>query len=111
MGTTSARVGATRCDGAVWAGSKVREEVTEEREGPYTHVGSPALPGSARADTAGSIEREVVSGHAYAIPAPQVATGGRCGHDTPATRRRMVFLTHNPGPRRFCAGALDMEVE
>jgi hypothetical protein len=35
------------------------------------------------ADTAVSIEREVVSGHAYAILAPHVADGGRCGYDNP----------------------------
>jgi hypothetical protein len=40
------------------------------------------LPG---ADTAVSIEREVVSGHAYAILAPDVADGGRCGYDNPAS--------------------------
>jgi len=35
-------------------------------------------------DTAVSIEREVVSGHAYAILAPQAALSGRCGYDKPA---------------------------
>ncbi|MFI9643235.1 hypothetical protein ACIG87_24820 [Micromonospora sp. NPDC051925] len=34
-------------------------------------------------DTAVSIEREVVSGHAYAILAPQAAEGGGCGYDNP----------------------------
>jgi hypothetical protein len=34
-------------------------------------------------DTAVSIEREVVSGHAYAILAHQAADGGRCGSDNP----------------------------
>jgi hypothetical protein len=35
-------------------------------------------------DTAVSIEREVVSGHAYAILAPQAAeVRGRCGYDKP----------------------------
>jgi len=52
--------------------------------GPNT-VGSPATrtqyqPG---ADTAASIERKVVSGHAYAILAPRTADGGRCGYDNP----------------------------
>jgi hypothetical protein len=34
-------------------------------------------------DTAVSIEREVVSGHAYAILAPQAAMGSRCGQGKP----------------------------
>jgi hypothetical protein len=34
-------------------------------------------------DTAVSIEREVVFGHAYAILAPSTAHGGRCGYDNP----------------------------
>ncbi|GAB3967300.1 hypothetical protein GCM10027615_16460 [Plantactinospora veratri] len=38
----------------------------------------------AGADTAASIEREVVSGHAYAILAPVPGTHGRCGYDKPA---------------------------
>jgi hypothetical protein len=38
---------------------------------------------SSGVDTAVSIEREVVSGHAYAILAPQAADGGRCGKDNP----------------------------
>jgi hypothetical protein len=53
--------------------------------GPNT-VGSPAA--SARssrsgADTAVSLEREVVSGHAYAILTLQAAHGGGCGYDKP----------------------------
>jgi hypothetical protein len=39
---------------------------------------------SSGADTAVSIDREVVSGHAHAILAPQTADGGRCGYDNPA---------------------------
>src|SRR3954447_12275857 len=54
--------------------------------GPNT-VGSPATRtwffGSG-ADTAVSIEREVVFGHAYAILAPHAVVGGRCGYDKPA---------------------------
>jgi hypothetical protein len=52
--------------------------------GPYT-VGSPAAGRTygLGADTAVSIEREVVSGHAYAILAPEAVTGGRCGYDKP----------------------------
>ncbi|GLY22763.1 hypothetical protein Misp04_24950 [Micromonospora sp. NBRC 101691] len=49
--------------------------------GPYT-VGSPAVSREAGwADTVVSIERKVVSGHAYAIPAPEALTCGRCGYD------------------------------
>jgi hypothetical protein len=36
------------------------------------------------ADTAVSIEREVVFGHAYAILAPRGTSGGACGYDNPA---------------------------
>jgi hypothetical protein len=36
------------------------------------------------ADTAVSIEREVVFGHAYAILAPHVVNDGWCGYDNPA---------------------------
>ena len=53
------------------------------------------------ADTAVSIEREVVFGHAYAILAPHVADGGECGNDKPTNSRWMVFQPVNPGPRRF----------
>jgi len=35
------------------------------------------------ADTAVSIEREVVSGHAYAILAPETRWSGWCGYDKP----------------------------
>jgi hypothetical protein len=35
------------------------------------------------ADTAVSIEREVVSGHAYAILAPETRRSGWCGYDKP----------------------------
>jgi hypothetical protein len=57
----------------------------EEREGPNT-VGSPVsgTQFDSGADTAVSIERKVVSGHAYAILAPPTADGGRCGNDNPA---------------------------
>jgi hypothetical protein len=68
-------------------GGEVRQELSEaeEREGPNT-VGSPASRTrsfSSGADTAVSIEREVVSGHAYAILTPQTADGGRCGYEIP----------------------------
>jgi hypothetical protein len=54
-------------------------------KGGLNTVGSPAArtqinPGAV---TAVSIEREVVSGHAYAILAPDAADGGRCGYDNP----------------------------
>ena len=58
----------------------------EEREGsapldrPPVRTQFPVLG----VDTAVSIEREVVSGHAYAILAPQAAeVRGRCGYDKP----------------------------
>jgi hypothetical protein len=54
----------------------------EEREGPehrWIARHRPSFLG--RADTAVSIEREVVSGHAYAIPAPETVVDGRCGYD------------------------------
>jgi hypothetical protein len=38
---------------------------------------------SSEVDTAVSIEREVVSGHANAILTPLVPNGGRCGNDKP----------------------------
>ena len=51
--------------------------------GPNT-VGSPtASTNSLGVDTAVSIEREVVSGHAYAILAPQTVTDGGCGYENP----------------------------
>ena len=65
------------------------EEVEEVRGmgGPYTPLDRP-LPAAStglRADTAVSIEREVVSGHAYAIPAPEADSRGWCGHDRPTS--------------------------
>jgi hypothetical protein len=57
----------------------------EEREGraPLDRPPSEQFSGSG-VDTAVSIEREVVSGHAYAILAPQASNGGRCGKGKPA---------------------------
>lgn len=82
-------------------------------KGGHNTVGSPAVsrsPGLG-ADTAVSIERKVVSGHAYAILAPDAVVGGRCGQDKPTFRRQMVFLTHNPwAPVLPSTGALVMEV-
>ena len=59
--------------------SKVVDNEVEEREGRNT-VGSPAIDQEwGHADTAVSIEREVVSGHEYAILAPHAVTDGRRG--------------------------------
>ena len=78
--------------------------MTEEIRGKGGHytVGSPAASRirGLGADTAVSIEREVVSGHAYAILAPQAADGGRCGYDNPTNLPVDGVLTRNPGPRR-----------
>jgi hypothetical protein len=79
--------GATKLRGAPTpAGSTTAPQVSqaEEREG-RTPLDRPP-PGrscSSGADTAVSIERKVVSGHAYAILAPHTADGGRCGYDNP----------------------------
>ena len=56
----------------------------EEREGraPLDRPPSGQFPSSG-VDTAVCIEREVVSGHAYAILASQAAYGGRCGKGKP----------------------------
>jgi hypothetical protein len=43
----------------------------------------PAAPTGLGADTDVSIEREVVSGHAYAILAPEADSRGWCGYDRP----------------------------
>jgi hypothetical protein len=59
--------------------------------GPYTPLDRP-LPAASvglGADTAVSIEREVVSGHAYAIPALEADSRGWCGYDRP------MFLSVN----------------
>ena len=60
-------------------------EVGSRGKGGLNTVGSPTTSPylSAGVDTAVSIEREVVSGHAYAILAPETVIGGRCGHDKP----------------------------
>jgi hypothetical protein len=56
----------------------------EEREGrtPLDRP-PPARYCNAGVDTAVSIEREVVSGHADAILAPDAVTDGRCGYESP----------------------------
>jgi hypothetical protein len=57
---------------------------SEEREGrtPLDRPPPAALLGLV-ADTAVSIEREVVSGHAYAILAPESLNRAWCGYDKP----------------------------
>jgi hypothetical protein len=56
----------------------------EEREGRAPLDRPPAERIlSSEVDTAVSIEREVVSGHAYAILAPQAEISGRCGKGKP----------------------------
>src|SRR4051794_7847962 len=53
-------------------------------------VGSPAPAAFSRADTVVSIDSEVVSGHAYAIPALESVSDGRRGNEY------MTVVTHNP---------------
>jgi len=68
------------------AGSTSEPQIShaEEREGRTPLDRPPPGRGcSSGADAAVSIEREVVSGHAYAILAPRAADGGRCGYDNP----------------------------
>ena len=61
-----------------------------DRPPPGRHV-------NAGVDTAVSIEREVVSGHAYAILAPDTVDDGRCGYENPTyLSEDGVFLTRNP---------------
>lgn len=52
---------------------------------------------------------EVVSGHAYAVLAPEVVSGGWCGYDKPTNLS--VDGVSDPltlGPGAKCAGALDV---
>ena len=66
------------------AGSTAAPQISEaeEREGrtPLDRP-PPGRSSNSGADTAVSIEREVVSGHAYAILAPRAVDSGRCGYD------------------------------
>src|SRR5205814_4853391 len=74
--------------------------------GPNT-IGSPVTGRDFRlgADTAVSIERKVVSGHAYAIPAPEAVTRRRCGHDTPTSLSvDGVFDPQTQGPGASAPG-------
>jgi len=82
----------------------------EEREGRTPLDRPPIGRDSRRADTAVCIEREVVSGHAYAILAPEPVIHGWCGYDKPTFLSVDGVKTRNPGPRRVRAGALDVEV-
>jgi hypothetical protein len=84
--------GAMKSRGAPTPAGGTTDVGSRGKGGPST-VGSPATRTlfSSGADTAVSIEREVVSGHAYAILAPQAADGGGCGYDNPTNCRQMVF--------------------
>ena len=65
--------------------TQVRVEEIRGKGGPHTPLDRP-LPAASTglgADTAVSIEREVVSGHAYAILAPETLRQGWCGYDKP----------------------------
>ncbi len=65
--------------------TKVRVEEVRGKGGPYTPLDRP-LPAPSTglgADTAVSIEREVVSGHTYAILAPEADSRGWCGYGRP----------------------------
>jgi hypothetical protein len=65
--------------------TKVRVGEVRGKGGPYTPLDRP-LPAPSTglgADTVVSIEREVVSGHTYAILAPEADSRGSCGHDRP----------------------------
>jgi len=70
-----------------WASTAAGRTTSRENRGKggTDTVGSPATCRHVGlgADTAVSIGREVVFGHAYAIPAPETAMGGWCGYDNP----------------------------
>jgi hypothetical protein len=57
-------------------------KIRGEGEG-HTPSDRPLLVVSRRAGTAVPSEREVVFGHAYAIPALSAISDGRCGNDKP----------------------------
>jgi hypothetical protein len=76
--------GAMKSRGVPTPADSTMDEEVRGKGGSYT-VGSPAagrIVGSG-ADTAVSIEREVVSGHAYAVLAPESLVQGWCGYDNP----------------------------
>lgn len=60
------------------------EENAEEREGQYT-VGSPAREVCRRGGHRSSLDREVVSGLAFAIPARRPVFSGQCGQSKPTS--------------------------
>jgi len=71
--------------GSGTGGQTAGEEKIRGKGGPHTPLDRPLTAASTglSADTAVSIEREVVSGHDYAIPAPQADTCGGCGYNRP----------------------------
>ena len=79
--------GARKSRGVPAPAEDMQVEVEEVRGkgGPYTPLDRPPPAASTGlgADTVVSIEREVVSGHAYAIPAPEADSRGWCGYDRP----------------------------
>jgi hypothetical protein len=78
----------------------------EEREGsaPLDRPPSGRSSGSG-VDTAVSIEREVVSGHAYAILAPDAVHDGRGGYDNPTNLSvNGVSILQTPGPGASAPG-------
>ena len=87
--TVSSRVFGVLGSCGVWTpvdGADVGVEEVRGKGGPYTPLDRP-LPAPLTgwgADTVGSIEREVVSGHTYAIRASEADSCGGCGHDRPA---------------------------
>ena len=87
----AARAGAMKSRGvpAPAHSTKKQHERSRGEGGPNT-VGSPAdgRHHQARSGHRSLIERKVVSGHAYAILAPETAAcGGWCGYDNPTFRR------------------------
>jgi len=113
--------GAMKSRGALSpAGSTTATRIESRGKGGLDTVGSPATrtqcgPG---ADTAVSIEREVVFGHAYAVLTPDVADGGRCGYENPTNLsvdgvcnpqpRAPALLRRGPRPEVFMAQPDDM---
>ncbi|GIM90301.1 hypothetical protein Ato02nite_020940 [Paractinoplanes toevensis] len=76
--------GAMKSRGVPAPADSTEEEEVRGKGGSYT-VGSPAAGRTSGlgADTAVSIEREVVSGHAYAVLTPETRSPGWCGNDNP----------------------------
>jgi hypothetical protein len=76
--------GAMKSRGVPAPADSTKEEEVRGKGGSYT-VGSPVAGRTYGfgADTAVSIEREVVSGHAYAVLTPETRSPGWCGNDNP----------------------------